>query len=158
MSIEIERKFLLANDSWKLSPGMKSKIYRQGYLSTVTKHTVRVRTAGRKAFITIKGKRVGFSRSEFEYEIPFKDAQEMFELCEKPIIGKVRYIIKLHNVIWEVDEYFGENEGLVVAEVELKTKDQKIDFPSWIGEEVTEDPRYANSSLVRNPYKSWIKK
>jgi CYTH domain-containing protein len=153
MNVEIERKFLVKGDGYK---SLRFKIYRQGYLSTETKHTVRVRTVGRKAFITIKGKRVGISRTEFEYEIPYSDAKEMLEfLCERPIIEKTRYIVKYGELTWEVDEFMGENQGLVIAEVELESEDQKIHLPPWVGEDVSKDPRYANSNLVRNPYKSW---
>jgi len=153
MNVEIERKFLVKGNDYK---SLRFKVYRQGYLSTETKHTVRVRTVGRKAFITIKGKRVGISRTEFEYEIPYKDAKEMLEfLCEKPIIEKTRYIVKYGELSWEVDEFMGENEGLVIAEVELDSEDQEILLPPWVGEDVSKDPRYANSNLVRSPYKSW---
>jgi CYTH domain-containing protein len=120
---------------------------------------VRVRTASKKAFITIKGTRISATRLEFEYEIPFEDAELMLDsLCEKPIIEKIRYIIKHSGFKWEVDEFLGDNKGLIVAEVELKSEKQKIVLPPWIGKEVTEDSRYANSSLVRNPYKSWATK
>lgn len=153
MSVEIERKFLVNGNGYKSG---SFKVYRQGYLYTETKHTVRVRTAGKKAVITIKGKRIGISRSEFEYKIPFKDAEQMLDsLCEKPIIEKKRYVIKYSGLIWEVDEFMGKNEGLVIAEVELESEDQEIDLPPWVGEDVSKNPRYANSNLVRNPYKSW---
>ncbi len=156
MSVEIERKFLVKGNGYS---EFSSKLYRQGYLSTETKHTVRVRMAGRKAVITIKGKRVSISRPEFEYEIPFKDAEQMLDtLCEKPIIEKLRYVVRHNGLIWEVDEFLGENKGLVLAEVELESEDQEIDLPEWVGEDVSKDPRYANSNLVRSPYKSWSTK
>ena len=157
MATEIERKFLVKGNGYK--KGAKSKNYRQGYFSTSLKHTVRVRTVKDKGFITIKGKKTGISRLEFEYEIPFADAQIMLDsLCEKPLIEKTRYVVNYKGMIWEIDEYSGENAGLVVAEIELKTEDQFIIYPPWIGKEVSDDNRYANSNLVRNPYRQWKKK
>jgi adenylate cyclase len=156
MATEIERKFLVKGDGYR--KGAKSKTYRQGYFSTALKHTVRVRTVNKKGFITVKGKKVGFSRLEFEYEIPFEDAVVMLEsLCERPLIEKIRYVVDYHGLTWEIDEYFGDNQGLVVAEVELESEDQKFINPPWIGKEVSDDNRYANSNLVRNPYRLWKK-
>ena len=154
MAYEIERKYLLAGDDWKnLAEGT---LYRQGYLSTVKERTVRVRTIGEKAFLTIKGIMVGISRLEFEYEIPTDEANEILEeLCEKPIIEKHRYKISYGGLVWEVDEFHGLNEGLVIAEVELESADQVIDLPDWVGEEVSGDPRYFNAALVRRPFNTW---
>ncbi|MBN2572780.1 MAG: CYTH domain-containing protein [Ignavibacteriales bacterium] len=154
MSIEIERKFLVKSDEWKL---LGEKIfYRQGYLSTIPGRIVRVRTIEEKGYLTIKGLMVELTRNEFEYEIPIEEAKFILEnLCEKPIIEKYRNKIKIDDVIWEVDEFIGENKGLVIAEVELKTEDQKIELPSWIGEEVTGDFRYSNSNLTKNPFTKW---
>jgi CYTH domain-containing protein len=156
MGTEIERKFLVKGNSYR--NGVKAKTYRQGYFSTSMKHTVRVRTVNMKGFITVKGKKTGISRLEFEYEIPFADAEVMLELlCERPLIEKIRYVLKYKAMTWEIDEYFGENAGLVVAEVELKSENQQILYPPWIGKEVSDDNRYANSNLVRNPYRLWKK-
>lgn len=154
MGKEIERKYLVKGDSWRA--GAKGKHYRQGYLSTVKERTVRVRTAGDKGYITVKGITVGDSRSEYEYEIPLSDANEMLDnLAEKPIIEKTRYRIPQGDVTWEIDEFEGENKGLIVAEVELKDEDQKVDLPDWIGKEVSNDPRYFNANLVAHPYTKW---
>ena len=154
MGKEIERKFLTKSEAWKeLAEGI---VYRQGYLSTVKERTVRVRTIGNSGFLTIKGITVGATRREYEYEISTSDADEMLdELCEKPLIEKKRYKIELFGLIWEVDEFFGDNEGLVVAEVELSKEDQVIRKPDWIGEEVTGDPRYFNSNLTKRPFSKW---
>jgi len=151
---EIEKKFLIKNDEW--CEGAKGTKYRQGYLSTVKERTVRVRTIDDRGFLTIKGVNVGAVRAEYEYEIPAKDADEMLtDLCEKPLIEKNRYKISYKNLVWEIDEFFGDNNGLIVAEVELTDEHQSIDLPSWIGEEVTGDPKYFNSSLIKHPYSKW---
>lgn len=155
MSKEIERKFLLRNDDWRAgdTPGT---VFRQGYLSTVKERTVRVRIAGDKAFLTIKGLPQGIARSEFEYEIPLPDAEAMLdELCERPFIEKTRYRIEHAGLIWEIDEFTGANTGLIVAEVELDGEHQPVELPGWVGEEVSDDRRYSNSNLVRHPYSSW---
>jgi CYTH domain-containing protein len=154
MGKEIERKFLLVGEEWrKLAEGT---VYRQGYLSTVKERTVRVRTIGDNGYLTVKGITIGASRLEYEYEISASDANEMLdELCEKPFIEKKRSKIEFGGLIWEVDEFFGENEGLVFAEVELDDENQEFEKPSWIGEEVTGDPRYFNSNLTKHPYSKW---
>jgi CYTH domain-containing protein len=151
---EIERKFLVAGEDWRaLAPGTR---YRQGYLSTVKERTVRVRTIDDKGFLTVKGISVGATRSEYEYEIPVADADEMLDdLCEQPIIEKNRYKIPLGDVTWEVDEFLGVNDGLIVAEVELQSEDQSFPKPDWIGEEVTDDPRYFNANLIARPFSTW---
>jgi CYTH domain-containing protein len=154
MGKEIERKYLIKSDAWRESA--KGTVYRQGYLSTVKERTVRVRTIDDKGYLTIKGISVGATRAEYEYEIPAKDANDMLdELCEKPIIEKKRYVVQHEDLTWEIDEFDGENRGLIVAEVELATEDQKIPLPDWIGEEVTGDARYFNSNLVKHPYSKW---
>ncbi len=157
MGIEIEKKFLLTGDAWKkLAQG---KTYRQGYLNSSKERSVRVRTIGDKGFLTIKGKSVGASRMEFEYEIPIEDAKTVLEeLCIKPIIHKKRYKIEFEGFIWEVDEFFGENEGLVVAEIELNDEQQSFTKPAWVGEEVTHDVRYFNANLSKHPYSEWKNK
>ena len=154
MGMEIERKYLMASDGWRgLAEGVD---YRQGYLSTVKERTVRVRTIADRGFLTIKGISTGASRREYEYEIPAGEAHEMLdELCERPLIEKRRFEITHGGLIWEIDEFSGDNAGLIIAEVELVSEDQLIDIPSWIGEEVTGDPRYFNSSLVANPFSTW---
>ncbi|AMK09698.1 MAG: CYTH domain-containing protein [Pseudodesulfovibrio sp.] len=154
MAKEIERKFLLVGDDWReLAKGTH---YRQGYLNSAKERTVRVRTIDDKGFLTIKGITTGATRVEYEYEIPHAECTEMLDdLAEKPIIEKARYKIEFGGFIWEVDEFFGVNKGLVVAEIELPSEDQSFEKPSWVGEEVTGDPRYFNSNLVANPYTTW---
>lgn len=154
MGVEIERKFLVRDDSWKaLGHGV---LLQQGYLSSTPERTVRVRIEGESAMLTIKGRSAGATRSEWEYPIPMADAQVFLDkLCERPIIEKKRYRIQYDGMVWEVDEFLGENAGLVVAEIELSSEDQSFTKPAWIGEEVTLDPRYFNSSLIRNPYARW---
>jgi adenylate cyclase len=154
MGIEIEKKFLLKGGEWKqLAVGIA---YRQGYLNSVKERTVRVRTINDNGFLTIKGVSVGATRLEYEYEIPLEDAQALLdELCEKPLIEKNRYKVDFGGFIWEIDEFFGENDGLIVAEIELESEDQSFDKPQWVGEEVTGDTRYFNSNLIKNPYSQW---
>ena len=154
MAKEIERKFLVKGDAWRALA--KGTTYRQGYLNSAKERTVRIRTADAKAFVTIKGITIGATRSEYEYEIPFDDGKEMLDtLAEKPLIEKKRYKIPVGNVTWEIDEFLGENAGLIVAEVELKSADQTLDKPTWVGDEVTNDPRYFNANLVKNPFTRW---
>lgn len=154
MPQEIERKFLVIKDSWRnLAEG---KIYRQGYISIQKTATVRIRVIGNEGYLTIKGPSSKYSRSEFEYPIPIADAQEMLDtLCERPLIEKVRYRVEYGNLIWEIDEFDGDNKGLIVAEVELSDEEQQIDVPDWVGEEVSHDPKYFNSNLVKNPFSQW---
>jgi len=154
MGVEIERKFLVTSDRWRdLAPGA---LYRQGYIPTQPGRTVRVRVAGDQAFITIKGASEGIARSEFEYPIPIEDANELLDsLCASPLIEKYRHKIDINGLIWEVDEFLGENQGLVIAEVELESADQAIDHPDWIGEDVSHDARYYNSNLVNHPFSRW---
>jgi adenylate cyclase len=154
MPKEIERKFLVKSNAYS-ALGMPEHL-RQGFLSTARERVVRIRIAGSKAFITVKGISTGATRTEFEYEIPQEDAQFMLDhLCEQPTIEKHRYSIPFRGFTWEVDEFHGENEGLVVAEIELPSEDAVFEKPEWIGEEVTHDPRYFNSNLVKQPFKSW---
>jgi adenylate cyclase len=127
------------------------------YLNSTAERTVRVRVYGDKAFLTIKGKNQNLTRKEFEYEIPLEDAQNLLELCEKPIIEKTRFLLSQHTNIWEIDVFEGENKGLIVAEIELTSEEESIDIPSWVGEEVSTDSKYYNSSLLVNPYCSWGK-
>jgi adenylate cyclase len=156
MGIEIERKFLVKGEAWKLQG--RPELLRQGYLSSHPERTVRVRIEGAKAVLTIKSKSQGASRGEWEYPLPMADASEFLEkLCEQPIIEKYRHRIDFGGFTWEVDEFLGVNAGLVVAEIELPGEDQQFDKPDWVGEEVTHDKRYFNSSLVSHPYSSWTK-
>jgi len=154
MAKEIEKKFLVKGDQWReLAEGT---IYRQGYLSTEKERVVRVRTIGNTGYLTIKGITVGASRLEYEYEISVSDSNEMLDqLCLKPLIEKKRYKIEYAGLIWEIDEYSGDNQGLIVAEVELESEDQEISMPGWIGKEVTSDPRYFNSNLTKHPFIQW---
>ncbi len=153
MGVEIERKFLVQSDAWRVVEGTR---YCQGYLSSVIERTVRVRTIKDKGYLTIKGVASGASRQEFEYEIPVQDANEMLnELCERPLIEKYRYKIEYGGFIWEVDEFTGDNEGLTIAEIELPSEDQIFEKPAWLGEEVTADPRYYNANLIKHPFTQW---
>jgi len=153
MGKEIERKYLVIGEAWKeLATGT---LFRQGYLNSQKERVVRARTMGDRAALTVKGITVGATRLEFEYDIPFDDATQLLDLCEQPIIEKTRYKIAIGDLIWEVDEFHGVNEGLTVAECELESEDQAIDKPAWVGDEVTGDPRYFNSNLIASPYTTW---
>lgn len=156
MGKEIERKFLVKDETYKkLCSG---KQYKQGYLNSSPERTVRVRLIDNKGFLTIKDKGNNLTRSEFEYEIPYIDAEEILNnICEKPIIVKTRYSYNYMGHLWEIDEFHGENEGLVVAEIELSNESENFILPDWIGEEVSYDSRYLNSHLISNPYKRWNK-
>lgn len=154
MGQEIERKFLLKNDSWKVEADNGIEI-KQGYLSSVIERTVRVRIIGERGMLTVKGKTEKLTREEFEYEIPLKDAMSLLELCERPIIEKKRYFIKRVNLTWEIDVFEGENKGLKVAEVELDSETQDYDLPVWLGKEVSYESKYYNAALITNPFKNW---
>lgn len=156
MAKEIERKFLINGKTWeKRDAGI---FYRQGYLSTERNRSVRIRAGEGKGYLTIKGETHGSVRDEFEYEIPFEDANELLRnFCRKPLIEKRRYKIKYGGLTWEVDEFEGENKGLILAEVELTAEDQRIELPPWIGKEVTGDAKYYNVNLVKNPFSKWNK-
>ena len=151
---EIEHKFLVTSEKWKKkSTGIH---YKQGYLTIDKTRTVRIRLEGEISKLTIKGEKKGPSGKEFEYKIPYKDAVYMLEyLCLQPLVEKLRYKIKYDGFIWDVDEFLGENEGLVIAEIELESEGQKFNKPDWIGENVTDDPKYKNANLVKNPFKNW---
>ena len=154
MAQEIERKFLVVGNAWRNLASAKHLC--QGYLSTVKERTVRIRVCDDKAWITIKSTNRGITRTEFEYSIPVADARHMLtHMSEQPIIEKYRYRIPLNGLIWEIDEFLGVNQGLIVAEVELNHTDEHIIFPDWIGQEVSDDPRYYNNNLVRKPFTSW---
>ena len=154
--IEIERKFLVTDDSFKKEAFAQNHI-AQGYLSSVPERTVRVRIKGDKGYLTIKGisNDSGMSRFEWEKEIPVAEAKELLLLCEKGVIDKTRFEIKRGNHIFEVDEFYGKNEGLIVAEIELDSETETFEKPSWLGDEVTNSNRYYNAYLSTNPYKNW---
>ena len=155
MGIEIERKYLVANDSWQENADAGICMI-QGYMSSNEKSSVRVRVNGDTANFNIKSKTIGAQRSEFEYAIPVAEAMEMLEtLCDKPFIEKTRYHVKFIEHTWEIDVFAGENQGLIVAELELNSVDETFELPDWVGIEVTEDPRYYNICLVNHPYKNW---
>ena len=154
--LEIERKFLVTSDAFKKEAFAQNRI-TQGYLSSVPERTVRVRIKGNKGFLTIKGasNESGLSRFEWEKEIPVDEAVALLNLCEKGVIDKTRFEVKMGNHIFEIDEFYGENEGLIMAEIELKSETEEFEKPIWLGEEVTNDNRYYNSYLSKNPFKNW---
>ncbi|MEM7519144.1 MAG: CYTH domain-containing protein [Planctomycetota bacterium] len=157
MGIEIERKFLVAGDGWR-GQAHKSTRLRQGYLSTDSMRNVRVRIKGDRALLTVKGKMEADSfvkRLEFEYDIPMDDALELLKLCLDSPIDKTRHEVKRGGHLWEVDEFHGQNEGLIVAEIELESVDTAFERPEWLGEEVSDDARYLNSNLVARPFSTW---
>lgn len=152
--IEIERKFLVSNNSF-LDDFSRSNRIVQGYLSSQPERTVRVRIKGENGYLTIKGKSEGFSRYEWEKEINIEEAEKLLQLCESGVIDKIRYDVIVGTHIFEVDVFYGENEGLILAEIELQTEDETFEKPNWLGEEVTEDIKYYNSYLSKNPFKNW---
>ncbi|WP_417941586.1 CYTH domain-containing protein [Flavobacterium sp. RS13.1] len=156
--VEIERKFLVKSDEFKAQAFAQNKI-AQGYLSSLPERTVRIRIKGEKGFITIKGigHHGGMTRFEWENEIPLGEAQELLKLCEKGKIEKTRFEIQSGNHIFEVDEFYGENEGLVMAEIELESENESFEKPDWLGDEVTNDERYYNAYLSKKPFKDWEK-
>ena len=155
MCIEIERKFLLANDDWR-NEICESQFLRQGYLNNETRCSVRVRTCAERAWLNIKSVTIGAQRQEFEYEIPLEEANRMLDtLALRPLIEKWRHLVKVGGHTWEIDEFEGGNAGLIVAEIELDFPDEPFDRPAWLGEEVTSDVRYYNTSLSRHPYRDW---
>ncbi len=154
MSVEIERKFLVRGSEWRaLGQGVA---IRQGYLSPHPDRVVRVRIEGETATLTIKGRTRGITRSEWEYVIPLAEADQLLnDLCERPLIEKMRTHITHEGMVWEVDEFFGDNLGLVVAEIELESEEQAFSQPDWVAEEVTDDVRYFNANLLLHPYTAW---
>ena len=153
MALEIERKFLVKEDDWRNGQGT---IYRQGYLNSDENRNVRVRVIDDSGYLTVKGISKGATRVEYEYEIPKPEADAMLDyLCEKPLITKKRFKIEFKGFVWEVDEFFGENQGLIIAELELESEDQVFIKPEWIGEEVTGDTKYFNANLIHHPYSTW---
>ena len=155
MATEIEHKFLVANDDWRALAAHTAE-YKQGYLNSDETSSVRVRIAGQQAWLNIKSATVGTHRLEFEYEIPVLDANEMIAtLCHKPLIEKTRHFVNDGQHVWEIDVFAGENQGLIVAEIELSAIGEQFNKPSWLGKEVTEDVRYYNNNLSRYPFSSW---
>ena len=154
MGKEIERKFLLASEEWR--ENASGQLFRQGYIITRPGRTVRVRTCNDAGYVTIKGKTSGITRLEFEYPIPVDDAKTLLDqLCEHPLVEKIRYLVDYKGFRWEIDEFLGENAVLIVAEIELDREDQPFPRPPWLGEEVSGDIRYYNSNLRENPFKNW---
>jgi len=157
VAVEVERKFLLASDAWRVEADDGTR-FEQGYIATANLgETVRVRIAGETGYLTVKGPTYGLSRAEWEYEVPLSDAQEMLEtLCKSDRIRKKRHLVETPDgLIWEVDVFEGKNAGLIIAEVELTSESQEVDLPGWIGAEVSDDPRYFNASLVKHPFSEW---
>ena len=154
MGIEIERKFIVKDSSWK-TPDINGVTMKQAYLKNSPEAVVRLRIAENTAYITVKGKTRNACRLEFEYEIPVSDAAQMLCLCEKPFIEKIRYPVEFQGMIWVIDVFSGANQGLVIAEIELETRDQVFLFPPWLGREVTDDPGFFNSNLIKAPYSTW---
>ncbi len=154
MAKEIERKFLVKDNRYRQLA--EPLFYRQGYLSTDWHHIVRVRIKPGSAFLAVKGTTNGVTRTEYEYQIPISEAECMLdEICQKPIIEKDRYKVIIGGLKWDIDEFHGANEGLVIAEVELEEENQQIELPEWVGQEVSHEPKYYNSNLVQNPYCKW---
>lgn len=154
--LEIERKFLINSEDFKSQASHKNQI-AQGYLNSNPERTVRVRIKGESGFLTIKGKGndTGMTRFEWETEISLAEAKNLIQLCENGVIDKIRYEVEIGNHTYEVDEFFGDNEGLIVAEIELKSEDEDFEKPHWLGQEVTNDERYYNAYLSNNPFKNW---
>ncbi len=155
MGTEIEHKFLLANDNWRQLVE-RSEEFSQGYLANNERCSVRVRVAGDRAWLNMKGATLGVSRTEFEFAIPVEEAQEILEtLCVRPYISKTRHFVTQGQHTWEIDEFHTDNDGLIVAEIELALEGEEFQRPDWLGQEVSDDPRYYNACLVKNPYKNW---
>lgn len=154
MGVEIERKFLVASEGWRLQASAQTR-FSQGYLSRDPARTVRVRIAGEQAFLTIKGATTGATRAEFEYEVPVADAVQLLALSDGPVVEKIRHLCVFEGMTWEVDEFLGANAGLVVAEIELEAEAQAFARPAWLGQEVTGDGRYVNANLAVKPFTSW---
>jgi len=152
MGIEIERKFLVVGDDWRAAP---ARPYAQGYLNRDKRRTVRVRIVEGDAWLTVKGASAGATRAEFEYPIPLADAEQLLALCDGPLVRKLRRVVVHAGRAWEIDEFLGDNAGLVVAEIELASEDQAFEPPPWLGAEVTHDVRYFNSNLAAAPFSTW---
>ena len=157
MAREIERKFLVKGDEWRKD--VQGIYYLQGYLATGSGCTVRVRVSNQTALLTIKGSVSKLTRREYEYQIPVSDGDELLNhICLKPIIKKTRYVVEYGGVVWEVDEFDGDNKGLVIAEVEMNSENQQIQIPNWVGMEVSGNPKFYNANLVKHPFSHWESK
>lgn len=157
MGHEIERKFLVNKEVWQVIRKPEGKHYHQGYLVNSKERVVRVRIAGNEGFLTIKGEPVGIKRMEYEYAIPRADAEAMLSQFKPEGTEKIRYRLPASGgLTWEVDEFLGDNKGLIIAEIELENEAQEFDSPAWLGEEVSHDGRYTNASLALHPYREWI--
>jgi len=156
MGIEIERKFLVDTEKWQQAVKPAGTHYRQGYLLNEYKRTIRIRITDKQAFITIKGATSGISRKEFEYEIPVTDGIELLDSFNVSEVEKIRYCLYFGNKLWEVDEFLGDNAGLLIAEIELQHENEAFNLPDWIALEVSNDAKYYNSNLSKNPYKNWL--
>lgn len=155
MALEIERKFLLKDGSWRQQADAGTR-FRQGYLIGAKQASVRVRIEGDQAFLNIKSMTLGVMRHEYQYPVPVSEANELLDtLCEKPLVDKTRYRVHYADHEWEIDVFSGVNEGLVVAEVELQSEQEAVTLPPWVGFEVSDDPRYYNVNLVKHPYTTW---
>ena len=155
MATEIERKFLLKNDLWRDSV-VKYIFFKQGYLVGSEKASVRVRIEGEQANMNVKSATLGVTRKEYEYSIPLEDAQELLNnLCQQPLIEKIRHYVYVGDHEWEIDEFKGDNQGLIVAEIELKDEMEEFNKPEWLGQEVSHEKKYYNSLLAKQPYKNW---
>lgn len=153
--MEIEHKYLVRKDLWYAVHKTVGVNIRQGYLLTDPEKTIRIRITGTQAFLTIKGPSENATRAEYEYPIPITEAEELLQLCSNPVIEKTRYRIEYEGKTWEVDEFFGENEGLIIAEIELTSAEEKYTKPAWVGDEVTSDPRYYNAYIAQHPFAGW---
>lgn len=155
MALEIEKKFLVDKNKWEAIEKSNRSFIKQGYILTDSHKTIRIRQTDSKSYITIKGSNVGAIRPEYEYEIPYEDAEELIDKFAVSSITKIRYIIDYKNKKWEVDEFLGDNEGLIIAEIELKDENEEFELPEWIGKEVTDIEKYYNSRLSEVPFKKW---
>lgn len=158
MGIEIERKFLVNNLKWNAINKPEGEIIRQKYILTDEEKTIRIREKGNKGYFTIKGKKKGITRTEFEFEIPLEQALEMMKTFSGGMISKVRYKINFEGKLWEIDEFLDDNIGLIVAEIELRFEDETFSVPDWVAKEVTHDTKYYNSNLAIKPFNRWKKK
>jgi adenylate cyclase len=155
VALEIERKFLGRSDAWRSQVSHRT-LMRQGYMSSGSRCSIRARVAGDQAWLNLKAKRSGTTRLEYEYAIPVEDANEMLnELCDGPLIEKYRHEVRIGGHVWEIDEFLGDNAGLIVAEIELTDENEPFERPDWLGEEVTADERYYNFNLAKRPYTTW---
>lgn len=155
MGVEIERTFLVAHDAWR-SAATSRETLSQGYLANTSKSSVRIRRAGDAAWLSVKSMTRGLVRQEYEYPVPLEDAERMLDaLCEGPLVEKVRHLVTVGGHVWEIDEFLGDNAGLVVAELELDAPDEPFERPSWLGPEVTHEERYYNFRLAERPYRDW---